>query len=368
MIGKLDCEEERILQYLLENFMNHAPNMVYENKVDYYNHYKIEIYNNNYNGGDPEDREYIDLNRMRIKQFFDDGYVNANLGKFQSCADGRAIKKNTLFLKVVKDIVTNDIIAMTIYNSYPMGIKCAGLTKVVTDDERINKIANDALKTIIREDLKMFDKFYWCECSGVVEHWHETQGGIKIPNTYLPLFMSEQMLENVTLGEDGYSYTRTINKGSSDPMDFRKVIYGFPNKETLQKYIDDKNMKLEDLYKRFDRQLPEPLKESNVFKNNLTPNEIAHDYNFLKYYFYYIIVDENVRELTELQIQYLDKTIHSVEYGLDKMRRILPNNQFDEVGNMLDYMKYCRNNITIMKIRELGELLEPEEIKYPEAY
>ena len=155
-----------IEQYIYDTYMSKKPSIVYENTVRDFGKYTIEVYL----ASDPEDKQYISLNRKFIKKFFDDGYAAAHLGKFMGCYNESSVKQNTSMLKVAKDSVSGEIIAMTIYSSKFGSFKCVGGT-VITGDipPELRELGKDALIHITREDTGLWNQFIWTECSGKIE-------------------------------------------------------------------------------------------------------------------------------------------------------------------------------------------------------
>ena len=60
-------------------------------------------------------------------------------------------------------------------------------------------------------------QFIWTECSGKIRELWDKYGGIKIPNSYLPMFMDERTLQTIEIEEgELYKYSRVINRDLQD--------------------------------------------------------------------------------------------------------------------------------------------------------
>lgn len=267
-------------------------------------------------------------------------------------------------LKVAKDTASGEIIAMTIYSSKMGGFKCVGGT-VVTEPHELRELGKTALKHITREDTKLFEQFIWTECSGRIADMWEQAGGIKLPSAYLSLFMDDKMLESIELpdsDEDPYSYTKTINPNTAEEQRITKVIFGFPNKDVLEKYIKDKNMTLEELRKRSMRN-PGAVTEAHVNYRN-SPKEIQSDLIILMYF-----NDEFAKgrtELTEYEFEVITKSLMNIHDTMEPLWDIvMSKNEKNKVYSLMIRCMTCANYCSVLKVRELDEVMEHEFCRFP---
>lgn len=347
-------EEELIVENISANFMCGKPNMVYENYIENHGKYRIEIYNRN----NKEDYDYIRNHRRDIKDFFDAGYIATGQGIFGGCGSSKDVKRKTILLKVARDIASIKIIAMTIYGEQPTGsVKCVGAT-VIADDS-LRDLGKDALENIIASDMGLFEQFYWTEASGAIAHWCEKHNGIKIPNTYLTMFIREDKLSDIKI-ENGelYKYKRTINVGN-EIREVEKTVFEFPNKETMEKYIEDRNTTLEQMYAQLGREIPfhESLQTFNI-------DDVKKEYMLLHYYYYDLYDEYLVRDLTEMEMEYLDNAISKVDTALEILDGKISPMEYQKMYDFLEYCKIIRDTSTVIRIYKLGEYLVPEEVKY----
>lgn len=158
-------------------------------------------------------------------------------------------------------------------------------------------------------------QFIWTECSGKIRELWDKYGGIKIPNSYLPMFMDERTLQTIEIEEgELYKYSRVINRGEADEMKVEKEIYGFPNKDVMEKYIQETDTSLEELLKRLNSDgLNEAFINEHVNYRS-APRDMWTDLRILKHF-----TDDfkrtNNTTLTERQMEVLTKSANNVYNG-----------------------------------------------------
>ena len=350
--------KNQIVEHLMTVYLSKKPAYIFEHTTNDYESYVIEIYLTS----KPEDKEYISKNRRAIKKFMDDGYENAGLGSFVGCFNADSVKRNTAMLKVARDVQTDEIIAMSIYSSRWGGLKCVGGTVLATDDARLHSMGVESLKQIIREDVKALGDFVWIECSGAIEHMWEKYGGIKIPSAYLPIFMDEKTLLNVSpVDDDPYTYYRTVAAGTDDELRIEKKIFGFPNRQVMEQYIKDKNMTLEKLCKQYNIDPETIVNES--FKYRDAPRHLWPYLKIVRYFY-----GEFMRgrlELTSEESKMLKKSIVEIYGSMEQIWKKKPANYSDGLVSMLTFVSFDLNRSITLKIYELGDMLETEQERFP---
>lgn len=171
--------------------------------------------------------EYIKENKLKLWDFLNNGYIHAGYEKFCGCDNYRSLLKNANLIKIA--FQNNEWVAVSVYTGYRGGFKNVGITATVDSDSRDCGVG--AVHDIIKTDIGNFENFFWTECSGSVEKLYDKYNGIKIPNEYAFGILQTP----VTLDNDGFHYTREI-KGDIQ----RKIIYGFNNKETFEKVLNER--------------------------------------------------------------------------------------------------------------------------------
>lgn len=275
--------------------------------------YEIKVYH-------PDDEEwekYIRPNRNNIFKFLDDGYKYAKLGDFAGCTDGKGLFKNANEIRIA--FCDGYWVAISVYSGYRMGYKCVGITATTAKNYR--NVGKRAVKDMILQDIRLYRRHYWTECSGVIENYYEQAHGIKLPSE----FASEILGKPVDI-VDNYHYQRAIgNEGK-----ITKVIYGFNSKSTFDKvyssykdYIDKRRQRIE----------MDMLKESEGEDDILQQAKIAYDTIGIFDELYY---DGNAHELPKESISMLKENI-------EKLRKLTQGNRecFNE-----EWLKTCNSMIT----------------------
>lgn len=169
-----------------------------------------------------DDWEYIKKNSIEIWDFLNNGYKLIGYNKFCGCDSIKSLLKNASLIKI--GFFNKKWVAISVYTSYLGGFKNVGITSTI--DSKYRTIGVNAVNKIIKTDIKNFDKFFWTECSGAIEHLYEKYNGIKIPNSYASAILRRE----IELDSDDYHYSRLI-KGEKQT----KIIYGFNSLETFNK-------------------------------------------------------------------------------------------------------------------------------------
>ena len=72
---------------------------------------------------DEEDKKYISINRRKIYDFLEDGYLNKTDQGFEGCGSSRDLKTKSVEVKIAYATETNEMIAVSVYSSYLKGKK-----------------------------------------------------------------------------------------------------------------------------------------------------------------------------------------------------------------------------------------------------
>lgn len=133
---------------------------------------------------------------------------------------------------------------------------------------------------ILKEDINLVGDFYWTECSDALMSFYEKNGGVKIPNKYIELFIDKYK----SLSNDGYHFSVEITDSDGETEEIEKVIFGFNSKETFE-YVKSKND--ERFLKYINRITNKTIKES-VYVKKLSKEDY---YTEVVYVFYEDRVD-----------------------------------------------------------------------------
>lgn len=352
--------KDLLIESLVEKYFSKKPAFVFEHTTSDYRLYRIETYTEN----NPEDKDYIRRNKKMIKNFLDTGYEHFTKTKFLGFRNADSVRSNTTMLKLAVDKETETILAMTVYSTHFGGLKCIGGTVLMTEDKTLRVTAKEALMQITREDVKLWGKFVWTECSDSVEDMWKNAEGIMIPAAYLPLFFDEYTMESVEYSEkDPYHYTRLIGRGTVDEKRIEKMIFGFPNRAVLEKYISERNTTLEELCKTYGINPDDLLNEGFYYRD--APKHLWPYLRLIRHY-YDEIVKRGHLEFTELEIKTITKSIEEV-YGFfgDQWDNTTKK---DGLRSMMIHFVMMFNRCSVLKVYEFGDTLQLEEEKFKTAF
>ena len=212
--------------------------------------------------------------------------------------------------------------------------------------------------------ISSFQDLVWTECSDSVEDMWKNAEGIMIPAAYLPLFFDEYTMESVEYSEkDPYHYTRLIGRGTVDEKRIEKMIFGFPNRAVLEKYISERNTTLEELCKTYEINPDDLLNEGFYYRD--APKHLW-PYLRLICHYYDEIVKRGHLEFTELEIKTITKSIEEV-YGFfgDQWDNTTKK---DGLRSMMIHFAMMFNRCSVLKVYEFGDTLQLEEEKFKTAF
>ena len=349
------------MEALLETLNGFSSKPLTEVEVKVLSDFKYVV--KTYKRNNMEDLAYIKANKAKIKNFMDAGYEDAGLGKFGSCRKPKSVADNTILLKVAETI-DGQILAMSIYTSYQTGLKCVGITKLVTSDTLLNQLAKDAIKYIIKEDISNFRDFYWTECSGVIEHWWSKYSGdmLRIPVTYLPVIFGENVFENKKfrpIENDDYHYERVLLDEDRNEYIVKKCLFGFPNVNVLNEFINRENIDLDEFIKKI---------EENVVLEHMfdgIPSDVRNARKVISYIAGSI--EENyLYEITEHCMEVFNERVELIRNFLKERGGRLTEVNREDLYDAIDYGFSIVNMCSILKPYEIGEEFIPEKNIYNE--
>ena len=301
-------------------------------KIDeYISEHELSINNIVYKTYFPKENQndYLFLrdNRNFLWDFFNDGYKFANLKEFNSCRNPKSLWKNASCLKLA---YYNDIlIAASIYTDYQGGHKCVGITATTNNSYR--NIGKEAIKHIIKEDISLFDNFYWTECSDAIEHLYEKHGGIKIPNDYIDFFTKGYK----TLSDDGYHFTIEVEFSDNDVELVNKVIFGFNSKETFDSIMRRNDERINTFIDRINnKQVLESLQIERLPKEDY--------YKEIVYIFY----EDRINGYQD----YSQKTLNILKEAVDYLKEYTKTNKDRKYKDAFENGEELLLTATVMKL------------------
>lgn len=146
-----------------------------------------------------------------------------DIGGFKSAHNPKNLLKTTSLMKLV--IIDGKLVACATYRELG-GFKLNGIGCDQTD------VGKYWFKEIIKDDITNFKGWFWAEVSDAVEHFFKKYNGYPIPNIYA----SELLGKDVEMLDDGAHYIRKIGV---DGTSYKKVIYGFRDKEFYDKVMKE---------------------------------------------------------------------------------------------------------------------------------
>jgi hypothetical protein len=177
--------------------------------------------------------------------------------------------------------------------------------------------------------------------------------------------MDEKTLENVEFDnpDDPYHYSRIIQKNTPDEKRIEKIIYGFPNKDVILKYIKDRNMSLKELCEIYGKDVSEIILENVNYR--VAPEKIWPDLKILMHF-----KDDFMRgrlEFTAEELDVLNTSLVLVHTMMEPVWKHLNNKQTTELFGLINFCMMMSNRSNVIKPYRLGELLEPEVYKFTAA-
>lgn len=149
------------------------------------------------------------------------------------------VSKARRYSVIVKNDGTDDIVVavctfrrLTRLESFK-GILIGG-NYDLPDEERI-----EGVRLLVQHMIVNWDKLYWIECSGPIEHWFDKFGGIQIPIGAVPEILQQANISGDIIADQNKGenwYVRTIKGG----WDVSKRMYGFASRDILESILDEK--------------------------------------------------------------------------------------------------------------------------------
>lgn len=188
-----------------------------------------------------DDKSRIKALWPEIYDVIDYGYTHsaelteANHGIPQHCIGLAKTPKESKKYECVKVTFNsnNDIVAASVYQKLPVGLKCTGMGAKNTYPEY-----KDGLKTIIAHDVEHRMEWYWVEASNAIERYFlqemlKQNVQLQIPSALVPEIMGDRLKQFNIL--DDFYYERQIGDDVENIV--KKTIFGFCSPEIYQKAI-----------------------------------------------------------------------------------------------------------------------------------
>ena len=182
-----------------------------------------------------------------IRKTLDDGYKAADLKGWVGPAQDSTLLNNLTEVRFA--LSDGERVALAIYEDRKKGKKMTGITGI-----RSNPQYREGVIEIVKYDIANFDKWYWAEVSGPIEHYFKKFGGYPIPN-----FIAKELFRTkfISLNDDGFHYIRELGENKDH---VEKCIFGFKSIEEYNRLVSDSSR-----YADFrDMALHEDFTESDV--------------------------------------------------------------------------------------------------------
>lgn len=169
----------------------------------------------------------------------------------------------------------------------------------------------ECVQEIIKDDIAPYDRWYWAEVSGAIEHYFEKHNGFAIPNIYVAKITGKDIPQDDLL-PDGFRYNRLVGTGD-DAFIEPKQLFGFANRAVF-----DDLMRIYDGLDNFTKAIKElkskntQKKEATVSLDDKTPEEIR----VVLLYIYNLeecAIENNLYEVPKEWLQLLDYAVDTLE-------------------------------------------------------
>lgn len=193
----------------------------------------------------------------------------------------------------------------------------------------------EAVHQIIKKNIQEYSSLVWCEVSGAIEHLYKKYNGYPIPNAFVATILNKPETE-IKLSDDGFHYSRIIGESKKE---IEKVIFGFPSKEYMDKFIHDQKY-LEER-KMFNL-------SKKVLESRNTSDDLAYASSFV----------EQLSDLTdEKRIIEMSPQLSAV---LDESIEVLKKHigEYDWVQDDYDTATYLREEIPVIRYGTIKEVID----------
>lgn len=290
-----------------------------------------------YKKGDNNFQNLIQNRGNEIFNIFQIAYNN----DFKSAKKAKDLFKSSVLITVVYAHNNRDdqILAVACYREVPRdAYKCKGYAGNITYSKTQAKEAVQRL--VLYEIDNILTIRFWVEVSGVMEHYFKKLGGYPIPSD-----IAIELIKKATKGKvvctkiDNYHFNHPFGFG-----ELVKCVFGFPDKETLNKCIESSTDKIK-TYKDYEEFRQAILHDRTLFENYDIPPDVMRAQRiflwFEEYYSASLIEDltpqmfEDLRIAIEIvndysKIEKLSYLISLKEYGEELLGiSILKANKFD---------------------------------------
>lgn len=162
----------------------------------------------------------------------------------------------------------------------------------------------ECVQEIIKDDIAPYDRWFWAEASGAIEHYFEKHGGYAIPNIYVEQITGKTIPQEDLL-PDGFRYNRLVGTGDSAFVE-PKQLFGFANKSVFDGLmaiyggLDNFTKAIKELKAKNPRKA-----ESAVALDARTPEDVRTALLYI-YNLEDCVVENNLYEVPREWIQLLD--------------------------------------------------------------
>lgn len=172
------------------------------------------------------DKERIVDMIPEIREILNREYAYFGLGKWNGPVSNTYLKEIATEIKIASN--ADGMSACAVYAGNFGGNKAIGVAGI-----HGNPGYKDGVVEIIKSDIANFDRWYWAEVSGAIEHYFKKNNGYPVPSTYAKMFMPRPIEAECP---DGFHYERKM--GPEHEM-VQKCVFGFPSREAFMKVTEE---------------------------------------------------------------------------------------------------------------------------------
>ena len=241
------------------------------------------------------------------------------VGGFKSYANKKSLYRGYKFAFVY--MYNNSPAAVAVYRDKIEGNKRVGIGAYKNIPGAV-----EAAHAFIKHDIKNYKLNYWVEVSGPIETLCKKYNGYPIPNTYVPMILSNS---DIQLSDDGLHYERIISD-SDDSIE--KCMFGFKTKDIYNYIMKD----MGNIYDEFRKSVNKINESYNIEKMPLILKKSLFIYEL----FWQLHFEKGYAEVSDQLYNLLKKVVYIIKKYNSKYTAYLGD--VDEIFN-------CYNIITLHK-------------------
>lgn len=162
----------------------------------------------------------------KTRSILDAEYRRKNLGGWKGISTNAVKRGRCPEIKHVVDDAGN-LAACAVYDNREGGSKISGIAGVHTHPDYLEAVA-----LIIKSDISNFDKWYWVEASGAIEHMFKENNGYPIPFQYAKEYLECDIISECP---DGFHYIRRLGNDG----EVTKGVFGFNSQAEIDLILSE---------------------------------------------------------------------------------------------------------------------------------